>query len=99
MQRRALFVDLVMLTGRLVFSREALAPRQCSSTPEKVTGVKEADVSSANQEAVTKYDSNPVKVEDLIKIKAVQAVSLSCRIPIPTAILVRPNHKFSPIYN
>ena len=58
-----------MLTGRLVFSREALAPRQCSSTPEKVTGVKEADVSSANQEAVTKYDSDPAKVEDLIKIK------------------------------
>jgi copper chaperone CopZ len=37
------------------------------SALEKVKGVKEADVSLANQEAVVKYDSDAAKVEDLIK--------------------------------
>ena len=41
------------------------------SALEKVKGVKEADVSLANQEAMVKYDSDAAKVEDLIK--AVQA--------------------------
>jgi copper chaperone CopZ len=37
------------------------------SALEKVTGVKEANVSLENQEAVVKYDSDAAKVEDLIK--------------------------------
>jgi copper chaperone CopZ len=37
------------------------------SALEKVKGVKEADVSLANQEAAVKYDSDAAKVEDLIK--------------------------------
>jgi copper chaperone CopZ len=37
------------------------------SALEKVKGVKEADVSLENQEAMVKYDSNAAKVEDLIK--------------------------------
>ena len=37
------------------------------SALEKVRGVKEADVSLANQEAIVKYDSDAAKVEDLIK--------------------------------
>ena len=43
------------------------------SALEKVKGVKEADVSLANQEALVKYDSDAAKVEDLIK--AVQAAN------------------------
>ncbi len=43
------------------------------SALEKVKGVKEADVSLANQEAMVKYDSDSAKVEDLIK--AVQAAN------------------------
>ena len=41
------------------------------SALEKVKGVKEVNVSLANQEATVKYDSEAAKVEDLIK--AVQA--------------------------
>jgi copper chaperone CopZ len=37
------------------------------SALEKVKGVKEADVSLANQEAMVKYDPDAAKVEDLIK--------------------------------
>jgi copper chaperone CopZ len=37
------------------------------SALEKVKGVKDADVSLANQEAMVKYDSDTAKVEDLIK--------------------------------
>jgi copper chaperone CopZ len=37
------------------------------SALEKVKGVKEADVSLGNQEAIVKYDSDAAKVEDLIK--------------------------------
>jgi copper chaperone CopZ len=37
------------------------------SALEKVKGVKEADVSLANQEATVKYDSDAAKVEDLVK--------------------------------
>jgi copper chaperone CopZ len=43
------------------------------SALEKVTGVKEANVSLADQEAVVKYDSDAAKVEDLIKaVKAAE---------------------------
>ena len=43
------------------------------SALEKVKGVKEADVSLANQEAMVKYDSDAAKVEDLIKaVKAAE---------------------------
>jgi len=37
------------------------------SALEKVKGVKEADVSLADQEATVKYDPGVTKVEDLIK--------------------------------
>ena len=37
------------------------------SALQKVKGVKEADVSLADQEATVKYDSGIAKVEDLIK--------------------------------
>ena len=37
------------------------------SALEKVKGVKEADVSLADQEAKVKYDADAAKVEDLIK--------------------------------
>ena len=43
------------------------------SALEKVKGVKEANVSLANQEAMVKYDSDAAKVEDLIKaVKAAE---------------------------
>ena len=37
------------------------------SALERVKGVKEANVSLANQEAMVKYDSDAAKIEDLIK--------------------------------
>ena len=44
------------------------------SALEAVKGVKEAQVSLENHEAVVKYDSDVVTVEDLIKVRAFGAL-------------------------